>query len=201
MAPLGNFVSLLSHFQRAPAYPPYMTITTELQAPCRIHADNMPYSVHSFGANRKLNVSCWTTSTMKDNKGRLNENEGSWTWLWVNTNGSFGEPDFLSYPGVGNADQGGKARGEGCWLHEDSVKEGADVDFTEALEWCGPAPHHQVTSNFFYSPFSVICLMLMFRFRLVLQRPVPTLLSSVVTALIWLMRRAKKSILLRNMVM
>ncbi|KAJ4351467.1 uncharacterized protein N0V89_006810 [Didymosphaeria variabile] len=144
MAPFLNLVHALSLFTRAPKYPPYMTITTEPQAPCRIHADNMPYSVHSFGANVKLNVSCWTTSTMQDNKGRLNDNEGSFTYLWVNTNGSFGEPDFLSYPGVGNADTGGKARGEGCWLHEDAVKEGEDVDFTEALEWCGEAPHHQV---------------------------------------------------------
>ncbi|KAL5395566.1 hypothetical protein PMIN04_005256 [Paraphaeosphaeria minitans] len=144
MAPLAPLVSLLSLFHRAPKYPAYVTITTEQQAPCRIHADNMPYSVHSFAANNKLNVSCWAASTMQDNKGRLNDNEGSFTYLWVNTNGSFGPPAFLSYPGVGNADQGGKARGEGCWLHEDSVKEGADVDFTEALEWCGEAPHHQI---------------------------------------------------------
>ena len=144
MAPLANLLPFLSLTQRAPKYKPYITITTEMQAPCRHHADNMPYSVHSFGANNKLNVSCWTTSTMKDNKGRLNDNEGSWLYLWVNTNGSFGPPELFSYPGVGNADKGGKARGEGCWLHEDAAKEGTNIDFTETLEWCGNAPQHQV---------------------------------------------------------
>jgi len=146
MAPLTNLVNILSLFQRAPTYPGYLTVTTEPQAPCRIHADNMPSAVHSFAANVKLNVSCWTTSTMQDNKGRLNDNEGSFTYLWVNTNGSFGPPAFDSSPGVGS----GKAVGEGCWLHEDSVKEGADVDFTQSLEWCGEAPHHQVR----YASFS-----------------------------------------------
>ena len=145
MAPLSQFLPALSLLHRAAdVVPAYMTVTTEPQAPCRIHADNMPYSVHSFGANKKLNVSCWTTSTMLDNKGRLNDNEGSHLYLWVNTDRKFGEPELFSYPGVGNAEQGGKAKGEGCWLHEDSVKEGADVDFSEALEWCGPAPQHQV---------------------------------------------------------
>ncbi|KAF1972538.1 hypothetical protein BU23DRAFT_599603 [Bimuria novae-zelandiae CBS 107.79] len=156
MAPLSNLISLLSLFDRAPKYPSYITITTEPQAPCRIHADNMPYSVHSFGSNVKLNVSCWTTSTMQDNKGRLNDNEGSFTYLWVNTNGSFGEPVFSS-PGVGNSDQGGKALGEGCWLHEDAVKEGADIDFTEALEWCGPAPHHQIATPHIYNNTAFVC--------------------------------------------
>lgn len=155
MSPVSLLTPLLALLTRAPKYPPYITITTEPQAPCRIHADNMPYSVHSFGSNERLNISCWTTSTMHDNKGRLNDNEGSFTWLWVNTNGSFGPPAFLSYPGVGNADTGGKARGEGCWLHEDSVKEGGDIDFTEALEWCGNAPHHQVgPSSLLCAPFS-----------------------------------------------
>ena len=153
MAPLTQLLPFLSLFQRAPKYKPYITITTEPQAPCRHHADNMPYSVHSFGANNKLNVSCWTTSTMKDNKGRLNDNEGSWLYLWVNTNGSFGPPELFSYPGVGNVDQGGKAGGEGCWLHEDAAKEGADIDFTETLQWCGAAPQHQVR----HSPFREVC--------------------------------------------
>lgn len=145
MAPLSHLLPTLSLSLRAPTYPAYLTVTTEPQAPCRIHADNMPYSVHSFGANNKLNVSCWTTSTMQDDKGRLNAGEGSHLYLWVNTDGKFGAPELFSYPGVGNADQGGKAKGEGCWLHEDSVKEGAETDFTQALEWCGKAPQHQVS--------------------------------------------------------
>ena len=84
---------------------------------------------------------------MQDSKGDLNDGDG-YLYLWVNTNGSFGEPAFLSYPGVGNADQGGKAGGEGCWLHEDATKDGEDIDFQEALEYCGPAPHHQVGTAF-----------------------------------------------------
>lgn len=146
MAPFAHLVSLLPLLGRAPQAPKpkaaYITVTTESQSPCTIHADGMPYPVHSFGANKKVNATCWTTSTMQDSKGELNTGAG-YTYLWIQTNGSFGEPAFNSRPGVGNADQGGKARGEGCWLHEDGVK-GGDIDFHDALEYCGPAPHHQV---------------------------------------------------------
>ena len=147
MAPLTNLVSLLPFLGRSPqrpSYSPYVTITTELQGFCRTYADSMYRSVHQFGGGVQLNATCWTTSTMQDNKGRLNQNEGSFTWLWIDLNGEWGPPSIDARPGVGNVDQGGKAGGDGCWLHEDSAREGEQIDFTEALQYCGKAPHHQV---------------------------------------------------------
>ena len=146
MAPLTNLLSFLPLLSRSSqAKPsPYLTVTTEQQAPCRTYADGMHAPVHSFGSGVKLNVSCWTISTMQDSKGKLNDDGDSFLWLWVQLNGTWGEPGFQARPGVGNLDQGGKAGGDGCWLHEDSVQEGTSTDFEEALQYCGKAPYHQV---------------------------------------------------------
>lgn len=83
---------------------------------------------------------------MLDEKGTEYDGESSYIWLWMEQ-----DERWLDPMRVGNIEQGGKAGGKGCWLHEISVVEGGNFDFAEELEWCGEAPHHQVWSLPTYS--------------------------------------------------
>lgn len=155
MAPLSSLVSLLPFLRRdaspnpsAAAFPPYITINTEPSSACRTLPDQLGDVPWSFGGNVQLNVTCWTESSISNDKKGHPYDDGSFTWLWVRMSDSTREP--YGSPGIGNADQGGKAGGLGCWMHEDHIKNGSDLYFPDEVDWCGTAPHHQV-------PCSLLC--------------------------------------------
>jgi hypothetical protein len=136
-------MSFLSVFRRGTfLVEPYITVPAEQIAYCRQYADYLSDYNWQFEEGTPLNVTCWTETTMRDEKGSRGD-PPSFTWLWVQFNESFDGTPY-GRPGVGNVDQGGKAGGKGCWLHENEVRDAGDIYFPDRVQYCGAAPHHQV---------------------------------------------------------
>ncbi|KAF1999207.1 hypothetical protein P154DRAFT_564164 [Amniculicola lignicola CBS 123094] len=151
MAPLGSILtSLLSLTTRQRKFPDHITVQSEPSGVCRSHADLMGDYPFGFGGGTKLNVSCWTLSSMlNDDRGRYG-NDSSFIWAWVDLDPNVYKPEnAYGRMGIGNLDKGGKAGGYGCYVHEHHIMNGSDIYLPDRVQWCGDAPHHQVTGGFY----------------------------------------------------
>ncbi|ORX96957.1 hypothetical protein BCR34DRAFT_593668 [Clohesyomyces aquaticus] len=113
---------------------PSLTVKTEDGLTwCRPYADNMDDLLASFYEPTSINITCWTTTTMPDEKGIV---QGSKLWLWAaNVTNEGGKP----VKGVGTP----KTTEHGCWINEMYIQAGK-LDLKKELKSCGDAPQHQV---------------------------------------------------------
>ncbi|KAF2790042.1 hypothetical protein K505DRAFT_420092 [Melanomma pulvis-pyrius CBS 109.77] len=145
MSPISTlFTSLLSLSPRA--IKPYVVFSAEENAMCRTYADSQSDVAYGFAANDKVNVTCWTTTSMPgDPKGLAQGMDtGSYIWAWASIPDSYALGFSAKHWGVENTDTGGKAKGKGCWIHEDHLKNGNSIDLPKQVQSCGTASRHQV---------------------------------------------------------